>query len=191
MRPRLVGGGAVRARVLRIVKGAALLVVAILITLLAVRIYDTQSGPPLELWHTLAPGELGADALDEADWDRYLVAEQAVFEEVHAKVTAKLPAKDRVPLNRYFEGSPVFPGRFAQDWNRSYVLEPDGPPVGAVVLLHGLTDAPYSQRHIAARYAENGFVAIVPRLPGARHRPGCAQRRRVAGLAGCHATRRA
>lgn len=45
------------------------------------------------------------------------------------------------------------------------MLEPDGPPVGAVVLLHGLTDAPYSQRHIAARYAENGFVAIVPRLP--------------------------
>ena len=45
------------------------------------------------------------------------------------------------------------------------MLEPEGAPVGAAVLLHGLTDAPYSQRHIAARYAEHGFVAIVPRLP--------------------------
>jgi alpha-beta hydrolase superfamily lysophospholipase len=45
------------------------------------------------------------------------------------------------------------------------VLEPQGAPVGAAVLLHGLTDAPYSQRHFAARYAAHGFVAIVPRLP--------------------------
>jgi alpha-beta hydrolase superfamily lysophospholipase len=37
--------------------------------------------------------------------------------------------------------------------------------VVAVSLPHGLTDSPYSQRHIAARYAEHGFVAIVPRLP--------------------------
>ena len=54
-----------------------------------------------------------------------------------------------MPVNRYFDGSPIYPGRFAQDWNRSYVLEPDGEPVGAVVLLHGLTDSPYSLRHIA------------------------------------------
>lgn len=141
------------------------LVAVIAITLLAVRVWDTQRGPPLELWHTFAPVELSADELDEADWAGYLAAEQAVFNAVQAEVTAKLEPKDRVPINRYFEGSQVFPGRFAQDWNRSYVLEADGAPVGAVVLLHGLTDAPYSQRHVAGSYAEHGFVAIVPRLP--------------------------
>jgi alpha-beta hydrolase superfamily lysophospholipase len=155
----------VRSRVLRILKRTALLVGATLITLMAVRIYDTQRGPPLELWHTHAPVELSADEIDDADWNQYLTAEQAVFDDVRAEVTAKLDAEERIPINRYFEGSPVYPGRFAQDWNRSYVLEPDGTPVGAVVLLHGLTDAPYSQRHIAASYAAHGFVAIVPRLP--------------------------
>jgi alpha-beta hydrolase superfamily lysophospholipase len=34
------------------------------------------------------------------------------------------------------------------------------------VFLHGLTDAPYSQRHIARRYQEHGYVAIGIRLPG-------------------------
>ena len=71
-----------------------------------------------------------------------------------------------MPYNRYFEGSPVFPPKFAHDWNRSYVIEPASAPRGAVVLLHGLTDSPYSLRHIARRYAEHGFVAIGIRMPG-------------------------
>ena len=33
------------------------------------------------------------------------------------------------------------------------------------MLLHGLTDSPYSQRHIARFYGDHGFLAIVPRLP--------------------------
>ena len=154
-----------RARALRIAKRAALLFVVIAVTLLAVRIWDTQRGPELELWHTFAPEELSADQLDEADWGGYLAAEQAAFDAVRAEVTAELESEDRVPINRYFEGSPVYPGHFAQDWNRSFVLEPEGPPAGAVVLLHGLTDAPYSQRHVAERYVAHGFVAIAPRLP--------------------------
>jgi len=35
-----------------------------------------------------------------------------------------------------------------------------------VVLLHGLTDSPYSQRHLARLYRDHGFVAIAIRLPG-------------------------
>jgi alpha-beta hydrolase superfamily lysophospholipase len=109
---------------------------------------------------------MSPDELDRADWNRYLVAEQAIFDDVRAEVTAKLEVEDRIPVNRYFEGSPVHPGHFAQDWNRSYVLEPDGAPAGAAVFLHGLTDSPYSQRHIADRYRAHGFVAIAIRLPG-------------------------
>jgi alpha-beta hydrolase superfamily lysophospholipase len=155
-----------RSRVLRWLKRAAVLLAAIVVTLLAVRIHDTQRGPPLALWHIYAPTELSADELDEADWSQYLAAEQAAFEAVHREVDEQLDPEDRVPVNRYFEGSPVHPGRFAQDWNRSYVLEPENAPVGAVVFLHGLTDSPYSLRHIARRYHAHGYVAIAPRLPG-------------------------
>jgi alpha-beta hydrolase superfamily lysophospholipase len=52
------------------------------------------------------------------------------------------------------------------------VLEPDGGPVGAVVLLHGLTDSPYSARHIAQRYRAAGYVAVAIRLPAHGAVPG-------------------
>lgn len=49
---------------------------------------------------------------------------------------------------------------------------PAGKPRGAVVLLHGLTDSPYSVRHLAENYQQHGFVAVVPRLPGHGTAPG-------------------
>ena len=161
-----------RSMVLRILKRTAVLLAVVAITLIAVRIYDTQRGPPLELWHTYAPTELSADELEQANWGEYLTAEQAIFEQVRSEVTAQLDAEDRVPVNRYFEDSPVYPGRFTQDWNRSYVLEPDGTPLGAAVFLHGLTDSPYSQRHIAQRYHARGYLAIAIRLPAHGTVPG-------------------
>jgi alpha-beta hydrolase superfamily lysophospholipase len=45
-------------------------------------------------------------------------------------------------------------------------MAPAGKPVGAVVLLHGLTDSPYSLRHVARRYVQAGYVALAIRLPG-------------------------
>jgi alpha-beta hydrolase superfamily lysophospholipase len=149
-----------------VLRRAAWTVAVGLLTLLAVRAFDSQRGPPLESWHTVVPKELTADEIAGTDWQGYLAAEDAVLAEVRARVTRRLDPKDRVPANRYFEDSPVYPGRFTHDWNRSQVLEPDGAPVGAVVLLHGLTDSPYSMRQVARRYRERGFVAIAPRLPG-------------------------
>jgi len=134
--------------------------------LLGVRSYRALSGPPLQPWHTFVPEELRESDLDAADWSRYLAQEESIFDRVRAEVSQKLDPDARVPYNRYFEQSPVYPARFAQDWNRSYVLEPEGTPVGAVVLLHGLTDSPFSLRHIAQRYRDRGFVAIGIRMPG-------------------------
>ena len=87
-----------------------MLLAAIAVTLIAVRIYDTQRGPPLELWHTYVPSELTADEIESADWGQYLAAEQALFDDVRIEVTAQLDAGDRIPVNRYFDGSPVYPG---------------------------------------------------------------------------------
>jgi alpha-beta hydrolase superfamily lysophospholipase len=152
-------------RTLRILKVGALVLGAVLLTILGVRIYDSQRGPDLQPWHTFVPDELDRDELAEADWDDYLAAEEAAFEQVREEVTDQLEPGARMPSNRYFAGSPIYPGRFATDWNRSYVLEPDGQPAGAVVFLHGLTDSPYSLRHLARRYRDLGFIAVAPRLP--------------------------
>jgi len=149
---------------------AVLLVVAV--TLLAVRIYDSQGGAPLKPWHLHVPHELTATELDATEWPGYLEAEGKVFEHVRTEVTQRLPEEDRIPADRYFEGSPVYPGRFTQNFNRSYVLEPEGVPAGAVVVLHGLTGSPYDLRHFANAYRAHGFVAVVVRLPGHGTVPG-------------------
>jgi len=149
----------------RVLKRVLIGVVVVGAAMLALRSYWALGGPALQPWHTFVPVELRASELDAADWTRYLAQEEAIFKSVRAEVSQKLDPGERVPINRYFAESPVYPARFAQDWNRSYVMEPDGKPIGAVVLLHGLTDSPYSLRHIAGRYRDRGFVAIGVRLP--------------------------
>ena len=122
-----------RRWLMKLMKRTALLLFVIVVGLLAVRIYDTQRGPPLEPWHTYVPHELTAKAIDHANWADYLKAEDQIFEDVKRHVSQKLDADERIPVNRYFGGSPVYPEGFSQDWHRSYVLEPEGTPVGAVV----------------------------------------------------------
>ena len=141
------------------------LVVCVL-TLLVLRIYDVTRKPDLKPWHTYVPEELSVTEVDAASWKEYLVAEEQIFKSIGEHVTQRLDEEERVPSNRYYAESPVYPGSFSHDWNRSYVLQPDRKPVGIVVLLHGLTDSPYSLRHIARRYQELGYVAVGVRIPG-------------------------
>jgi alpha-beta hydrolase superfamily lysophospholipase len=153
-------------RIKKSIKWISILLVVVAGTFFAIRAYDSQRGPRLALWHTYVPHELKAKELDAADWNQYLAREAKIFDAVRTEVTQKLDPGDRLPMNRYFDGSPVYPPHFFQDFNRSYVLEPKGTPVGAVVLLHGLTDSPYSQRHVAQSYRDHGFIAVVIRVPG-------------------------
>ncbi|HEY2256606.1 MAG TPA: alpha/beta hydrolase [Variovorax sp.] len=156
----------------RMLKRAALVIGIVFITVLGVRTYQVQRGPSLQLWHTYVPHELSADEIAKADWPAYLAAEDKVFDEVRKEVTEQLPRAARTPSNRYFEGSRIYPGHFKQDWNRSYTIDPEGPAKGAVVLLHGLTDSPYSLRHVAAIYHARGYVVVAIRLPGHGTVPG-------------------
>ncbi|MBL8273873.1 MAG: hypothetical protein JNJ74_08685, partial [Xanthomonadales bacterium] len=59
-----------RSRTRRYASRLGWLLLVVALTLLAVRIYDSQRGPPLELWHTYVPEELDADELEAADWPR-------------------------------------------------------------------------------------------------------------------------
>jgi len=161
-----------RSTLLRMARRIASLFAVILLTILVVRAWDALRGSPLEPWHELVPPELHADELDRADWAAYLATEEAAFAAVRSTMGARLAPEERVPANRYFEGSPLHPGRFAHDWNRSFVSEPEGTPKGVVVFLHGLTDSPYSGRRILERYRAHGFLGIAIRLPGHGTVPG-------------------
>lgn len=56
----------------RWIKRIVLVLVVISITILAIRIYDTQRGPKLELWHTFVPHEMRAAEIDKASWADYI-----------------------------------------------------------------------------------------------------------------------
>lgn len=147
-------------------KRIALLLVLGLFAFLGVRVYNIESGPPLKPWHTFVPEELDREAIDRADWRTYVAAEEQLFAQVRDQVVRKLPPDERIPINRYFEGSKVYPPNLPRDWNRTYSLSPQGEVRGAAVFLHGLTDSPYSLRHIARRYTDHGFISLAIRLPG-------------------------
>jgi alpha-beta hydrolase superfamily lysophospholipase len=153
-----------------------LVVVALLVGVLSTWTWMSRGAPDLRPWHTLVPMELDEDALDRADWTTYMQAERRIFEEVAADIGQRLDAEDRIPFNRYSSGSTVDPGQFAVNWNRTFVLEPVSDPTGVVVLLHGLTDGPYSMRHVAEVYRRRGFVALGLRLPAHGTVPGALTR---------------
>jgi alpha-beta hydrolase superfamily lysophospholipase len=157
-------------------------IVAIAASLLALvlmlRILQSERQPDLKPWHTWAPREADADEIDTLDWPAWLAREDALMKDMRAHLARSLEAEDRVPADRYFEGSPLYAPHFQHDWNRSYELLPAGEPAGAVVLLHGLSDSPYSLRHVAQAYVSHGYVAIGMRLPGHGTVP--------AGLTGVH-----
>ncbi|WP_263069401.1 alpha/beta hydrolase [Enterobacter huaxiensis] len=162
----------VSVRVIVLAKKIAMVLGIILFVLLAVRVYLSQQGPELHLWHTWRSDELTVQEMDRASYAQYVARENAIFSDMDAAVTAKTAGDERTPLNRYYRQSLVWPGKFSPDANRSFVLMPEGTPRGAVVLLHGLTDSPYSVKHIARDYQQKGFVAVVPRLPGHGTAPG-------------------
>ena len=51
----------------RFLRRTLVLVVVVAGAILGFRVWDSQRGPPLELWHTHAPHELSRDELRKAD----------------------------------------------------------------------------------------------------------------------------
>ncbi len=159
-------------RIGRAVKWLILGLVGIVAIVFAVRTWEALNDPTLGPWHTYVPDEAIAEEIDAMDWAAWLAREDALLEGVRVHVTDELAPKDRALENRYDIDSPMYAPRFAVNWNRSFTLMPDGPPRGAVVLVHGLTDSPFSVRHLAELYRDLGFAVVAPRMPGHGTVPG-------------------
>lgn len=147
-------------RVLRFVLLAWLVVTGLVVLGSAI---NSRSLPDLEPWHRWSfAAEPGAGELRDMDWDAWLRAEQAVFDELQALRAAE-PRPGRY---RYEAQSTLGPRAGAVDWNRSQLFLPEGPVRGGALMLHGMSDSPYSLRHLAEVYLVRGFVVVIPRMPG-------------------------
>jgi alpha-beta hydrolase superfamily lysophospholipase len=161
-----------RKKTLILIKRFIFILVGVMICVMIGLFYWVQRSGELQPWHTYVPNELREKDIDRADWDDYINAENTLFMEVHKHVVMKQADHDTTSLNRYNSLSPVYPDNLPTDWNRSYIMRTKTEPRGAVVLLHGLTDSPYSLQHIARLYQQAGFVAIGIRLPAHGTVPG-------------------
>ena len=127
--------------------------------------------PDLQPWHelqtTLEP--TAAEITAAFTLDDYLRREDAVFREVRERIEGPASAgADASIANRYVTTSRSHPMRLGTDWNRTQVLD-TAQPLGGALLLHGLTDSPYSMRSIAARLHDRGFYTVSHAHARTRH----------------------
>jgi alpha-beta hydrolase superfamily lysophospholipase len=122
--------------------------------------------PELQPWHTIKlKQEFNASMAQASDWDSYLQLEQALFNELeHYSQTIIQPAI-QLESSRYQAGGNKLQRRPGQDWNRSYKLDTQQPR-GVALLVHGLSDSPYSLKSIAQHLNSQGIIAYGLRLPG-------------------------
>jgi alpha-beta hydrolase superfamily lysophospholipase len=110
--------------------------------------------------------EFSTDRLDEVESFRdYLALEDELFAELDEKVYAHTPTGPHLGLARYSAGSTADPHGFAPDWNRSFELPAEGPR-GGVLLLHGMSDSPYSLRALGEALNALGYWVVGLRYPG-------------------------
>jgi alpha-beta hydrolase superfamily lysophospholipase len=123
--------------------------------------------PDLERWHTLVPRDFrAADLTAQSSLADYLAIEDGAFRAVHDQIELRLDPAWRVPANRYNPEGISHPGRLGTDWNRTQILTPSGNVAGAALLVHGLTDSPYSMRTIGEDLRARGYYVLAMRMPG-------------------------
>jgi alpha-beta hydrolase superfamily lysophospholipase len=128
-----------------------------------------RNGPAPAVWHQAQLADFTASQADAVrTLDDYRALEDRLFADLQQQVYAAVLPADRIAINRYHAGSRSDPGIWPVNWNRTFRLAPatDGPPRGSVLLLHGLTDSPYSLRSIGEHLAGRGFEVVGLRLPG-------------------------
>ncbi|UCH73233.1 MAG: alpha/beta fold hydrolase [Rhodospirillales bacterium] len=130
-------------------------------------IVEGCGGPPLEAWHTeRLRGEFTAGMAGEVGgFDGYRRLEDQLFAELETKVYDRTGTGPEYALVRYSAGSAADPRRREPDWNRSFEL-PAEAPVGGVLLLHGMSDSPYSLRALGVTLNRRGYWVVGLRLPG-------------------------
>jgi len=157
-----------RRRTLRWILYAAGLCVTVLATIVLVFAIQARARlADLKPWHRVALAEEFRASRADAPktFTEYRTLEERLFAELRRKVLDDAAAADAQVLGRYTPGS--LPSRLALDtpYNRSFELVP-AEIRGAALLVHGLSDSPYSMRALAETLYEQGYYVLALRLPG-------------------------
>jgi len=124
--------------------------------------------PELHGWHRQAPAAefRAADARPGYTFDDYLKQETKVFQQLDALVAGPWRAEAVGEFDRFRSASVCNPEKtLERNWNRSFVFQA-AKPIGGVLLVHGLSDSPYSLRALGERLHAEGYTVVGLRVPG-------------------------
>ncbi|MXN66328.1 alpha/beta fold hydrolase [Stappia sp. GBMRC 2046] len=136
--------------------------------LAAVAVIVLNNKPDLKVWHTQILADEFKAGSGISDLEAYLALEERLFAELRDRIYNRIDEADRTPVNRFNAGSmsdPANPRQWPRNWNRTFELEA-GNPRFSVLLLHGLSDSPYSLRSLGTMLHEEGGHVLGLRIPG-------------------------
>jgi alpha-beta hydrolase superfamily lysophospholipase len=110
----------------------------------------------------------GCDRTDPATatFADYMQREDRVFREVRDRIERTSAGSAAPPANRYDSRSRSSPSRIGSNGNRTYEIVPAGEIAGGALLIHGLTDSPYSMRAVGETLKASGYYGLALRMPG-------------------------
>jgi alpha-beta hydrolase superfamily lysophospholipase len=148
-------------------RGVVLLVGGALAVALGFTLYAVSALPPLQPWHTERLHEEFSASRDAGlDFDAYLQLESRLFAALQRNVDAwRAQGEDLIANTRYDAAGPSQRMAAGAPYNRSYRLTL-ARPLGHALLIHGLTDSPYSMKALAESLHQRGFEVTVLRVPG-------------------------
>lgn len=123
--------------------------------------------PEPSIWHTVhLEQEYDISQSDQVkSFKDYLALEDRLFQQLQAEVYAHTPRGPEHRIKRYSLGSAVDANSRDKNWNRSFELGTEDPR-GGVLLLHGMSDSPYSLRALGLSLHKQGYQVLGLRLPG-------------------------
>lgn len=135
-------------------------------------LYATTTLPALAPWHTtVLPGEFTAGNDAVTDFAGYQRLEARLFADAATTAAGWAGRRTDYDYSRFNPASAIQRLASGAGYNRSFRLTPPAPGGGAL-LVHGLTDSPYSMKALAEALYARGFEVTVLRLPGHGLWPG-------------------
>jgi alpha-beta hydrolase superfamily lysophospholipase len=140
-------------------------IIGAVLALVTVAVSHLNNRSDLSAWHTVHLDKEFTAKTGLSSFAEYLDLEEQLFRQLDDEIYAETEASTGNVINRFSKGSLSDPGRWPQNWNRSYELSQPSPQA-TVLLLHGLSDSPYSLRHLAQALHAQGNHILNLRLPG-------------------------
>ena len=136
-----------------------------IVTLLILGVVYLNNQSELKVWHTVKLDTEFTKKSPVKNFAGYQALEERLFAQLKERVYDRIESEDQFSINRYYQNSETDPDNWSPNWNRSFELSTNA-PVAGVLLLHGMSDSPYSLHNLGTRLHEEGAHVVGLRIPG-------------------------